>query len=165
MKKHLYFVCPTDCIESVIDNTFGQENYFCTSLGNSITFDQENIRYINNLIESKDITEITFILSDENQMIEDALSNQDFSHVICSKHFYTYIDFRKEYSEVLWKKNSLQVPILSYFLNMKIKELELKINSRNRDRVKINGKVYNSDKNFFLEINLNLFNGDLYDLN
>lgn len=55
MQKHLYFICPTDHLETVINNTFKQENYYCNSLGNSIKFDSEMVGQINVLIETKNI--------------------------------------------------------------------------------------------------------------
>mgnify|MGYP004137638051 CR=1 FL=1 len=69
MRKHLYFVCPTDHLETVINDHCYQENYYLTSLGNSVSFNSEFIGEINSLIEANRITEITFILSDNTSAI------------------------------------------------------------------------------------------------
>lgn len=43
MHKCLYLVCPTDCLEPIINNTFKQEHYFYTSLGNAFVADSETL--------------------------------------------------------------------------------------------------------------------------
>ena len=48
MLKHLYFICPTDFLEGVIENVFKQINYYYTSLGNSITFDKDSVKQLKN---------------------------------------------------------------------------------------------------------------------
>ena len=63
MGKHLYFVCPTDNLETVIENHFQNKNYFLSSLGNSLGFSFEVVEEINSLIENKGITEINFVLA------------------------------------------------------------------------------------------------------
>ncbi len=81
MRKHLYFICPTDRLEAVINARFKQENYYWTSLGNSVSFDNERVGEINALMETKSITGITFVLSDDNCMFLDALKDREFSSI------------------------------------------------------------------------------------
>ena len=64
--RKLYFVCPTDCLERTLDKN-RQENYYVTSLGNSVIFSEEMVEKINSFIESKGIKEITFVLSNNNR--------------------------------------------------------------------------------------------------
>ena len=79
MQKNLYFLCPSENLEAVIEKSFPQENYFLSSLGNSISFSDDFILDINSLIESKGIGKITFILSNNNRFILDAMKNQEFN--------------------------------------------------------------------------------------
>ncbi len=81
MQKHLYFICPTDYLETVIEASFLEENYFLTSLGNSLRLDSETLGEINGFIESKNINEITFVLSEDNRFFnkKDELKLQTIS--------------------------------------------------------------------------------------
>ena len=71
MSRHLYFVCPTDNLEKLIEEKYPQENYYLTSLGNSIKFSNDFIVEINGLIEAKGIEKVTFVLSKNNHFILD----------------------------------------------------------------------------------------------
>jgi hypothetical protein len=71
MNKHLYFICPTDHLETVIQKISQEKNYYLTSLGNSIDLDFETMGQINSLIESKKITQISFILSNNNHFFNE----------------------------------------------------------------------------------------------
>ncbi|MBQ4821850.1 hypothetical protein [Aquimarina sp. MMG016] len=152
MQKRLYFICPTDHLESVINKAFKQENYYCTSLGNSIRFTSEMVGQINALITTKEIKEITFVLSSNNHIITDALKNHDFMNIRGLANFYNEIHKQKLHSEVLWQTNHRQFLILSYYLNMKIKELHFELSNLSCIPVKINGKIYSREENVFKNI-------------
>lgn len=157
MQKHLYFICPTDHIERIINKTFQQENYFYTSLGNSIRFDADMAAQINGLIESKNITEVTFVLSSSNQVVMDVLSQQNFSSIEGLDSFYHEITQQKERSKMLWQRSDLPIPILSHYLNQKIKELQPKISSWIVDNVHINSKIYIRKSNVFKDVYADFF--------
>ncbi|MFT7073820.1 MAG: hypothetical protein ACJAX3_002820, partial [Patiriisocius sp.] len=61
MKKHLFFICPTDYLEFTINQSFKDKNYYFTSLGNSVKFHSETMYEIKHLIRKYDIREISFI--------------------------------------------------------------------------------------------------------
>ena len=79
MKKCLYFICPTDCLESTIQSTFHQENFFYSSLGNSVNFNECELNQAKQLICDKGIREISFILADDFMKI--------FAEVLRKYHF------------------------------------------------------------------------------
>ena len=76
MKKHLFFVCPTDFLESTISEQFKGDLYFITSLGNSIKFDNDFLDQLKVLLSSQQISEITFLLSLDNSIVKDAMGDQ-----------------------------------------------------------------------------------------
>lgn len=165
MEKHLYFICPTDHLESVINKNFRRENYYCTSLGNSITFDSKTIEQINTLIETRQIREITFVLSHNNYIVSDALKNQDYSNVRGLDDFYDEIVSQKQHSEALWQTDHSQFLVLSYYLNKKIRELQFKLNSLLHIPMKINGKIYNRREDTFKKIYADLICVEKYYFN
>lgn len=165
MQKHLYFICPTDHLETIIHSTFSQENYYYTSLGNSITFDTELVRQLQELLVEKDIREISFILSDDNRIISDALGNHDFSKISGLDNFYCEIIRQKEFSEELWQSCNLRFLILSNYLNTRIKELKLRLKTLPTDQVKINGKVYSRQTKIFSDIYVDLICRECFSLN
>ena len=71
---------------------------------------------------------------------------------------------QKEHSKTVYKKSNLQFAILSYYLNKKIKELELSISLLNHP-IKIVGKIYSKDKNTFTSIYSDLLCVEKYCLN
>lgn len=152
MRKCLYFLCPTDCLESIINNTFKCENYFYTSLGNSFVSDIETIAYIKETIRKHNIREIYFVLSNDNQIILDALGRQFFSGIRGLKKFYNEITRQKEHSEVSWQTDDRQFSVLSYYLNKKIKELQPELRNLLDHPIKIRGKIYNRQENAFKDI-------------
>jgi len=151
VKKHLYFICPTDYLEVVIDGTFEQENYYITSLGNSITFDRETVAAIHKLVETKNITEITFVLSDNNPIVMDGLNDQDFVNVWGLDVFYREIAKLEVRAELLWQTSNLNGRVFAYYLNKRTEELRAKLNNGWCDHIAINAKIYSSQRNLFNE--------------
>lgn len=165
MHRHLYFVCPTDHIETVINNHFPQDNYYLTSLGNSVNLNSCFIEEINLLMETKQINEITFVLSDNNKMILDALKSQDFKNVRGLKKFYDVIVEQKKRIKAIWLESDIQISIISYYLDLKIRELQTQLSNRSTDVVKISAKIYNGQKNVFNEIYPDIFSFNHFHLN
>ena len=69
MKKRLFLVCPTDCLEVIINQKFKSINFFYTSVGNSFSIDNKTVDNIKELVIKYDIKNIDFILSLDNTFI------------------------------------------------------------------------------------------------
>ena len=87
MFNKLYFICPTDNIESIINSKLNDNNFYITSLANSITFNYDFIKELHSIIESKKISEITFVLSDDHKLINDAIENKEYENYQISRLF------------------------------------------------------------------------------
>lgn len=142
MKKCLYFICPTDCLESTIQSTFHQENFFYSSLGNSVNFNECELNQAKQLICDKGIREISFILADDNRIVLDALNEQRFLNVTGLKKFYSQVLLEKEYLEILWQIQNPHFLILSSFLNKKIEELKKGLSELMVGDFNLSGKIY-----------------------
>lgn len=149
MQRHLFFICPTDHLETVINDAFKQENYYFTSLANSVAFGSESARQINGLIEKNRITEITFVLSDDNHIIKDALKTQVFLKVRGLKQFYNEISSQKNRLKQLWQPSDLGIPVLSHYLFLKVKDLQENLSPWLVPQIQVNAKIYSSKKNTF----------------
>jgi len=149
MKKCLYFICPTDGLETIIESSFNQENYFYSSLGNSIIFNENALRHTKSLICSIGIKEICFVLSDDNRIVLDALGNQDFSDVAGLKRLYNQVLIQKEHLETLWQIQDPQFLILSSFLNKKIEKLKDGLSDLMIGEITISGKIYSKEEHMF----------------
>lgn len=152
MRKCLYFICPTDCLETIIEKSFHQENYFFSSLGNSVCFSNNELRLTRNLIQSKKIKEITFVLSDENHIVMDALGDQDYLNITGLNNFYDKVIMQNDRLALSWQTLNPQFLMLSYFLNNKIKELKNGLSDCIAEQLNITGKIYNKVKNSFDDI-------------
>lgn len=165
MRKHLYFICPTDHLENIIQKNLSKDNYFITSLGNSISFGPDLIEEINSLIRSRNIEEITFVLSDNNKFFKDALENQRFNNIRSLKQFYNFILNEKIRSNKIWEKSDIRSLIIAYYLNLKSKELELLISDPLFNPINLSAKIYKRQKNIFNEVHADLFSLDSFSLN
>ncbi|WP_372938612.1 hypothetical protein [Seonamhaeicola sp.] len=152
MSKCLFLLCPTDCLESKINANFKYENYFYTSLGNSFIHTKETIEHIKGTVIQKNIRKIYFVLSIDNQIILDALGSQDFSDIRKLRFFYNQISNQQKVVKMSWKKRNLKFGVLSYFLNLKIKELNTAIVNLGYTPPKINAKIYIKNLDEFTNI-------------
>ncbi len=165
MQKCLYLLCPTDCLEPVINRNFRNENYFYTSLGNSVVFNTHTILQIKKLVKKYEIRKIYFILSKNNNIILDALGKQDYLKFRGLNSFYNKLVRQKEDTEILWKTEYSQRTIISYYFNKKIKELESKLINKISHPVEISGKIYDRFENTFRNIYPKLVCLEKYHLN
>jgi len=165
MQKCLYLLCPTDCLEPVINNTFKQENYFYFSLGNSFIVEDNTIENIKKIIKEHHIKEVSFVLSNSNHIVTDALGTQDFSNMRGLRSLYGQLKKQKRYSEIFWQTDYSQFSVLSYYLNSKIKELQLELDNIIDVPLKINGKIYDRCDNIFKRIHSDLICIDKHYLN
>jgi hypothetical protein len=153
MNGHLYFICPTDHLEPIIDKAFPGDNYFFASLGNSMIFDEDLCSVIGNLVELKGMQAITFILSDKNKVIYDALLHQDFSRFGRLKGMYDEITNHKEQSRCHGILDTqIQKLILPVHLDSKVKGLMMKIPAQN---LNIDAVIYERVSRQFIEVDLN----------
>ena len=60
METTLFLLCPTDCLESKINEEFKGDNLFYTSLANNSSFDSKTIREIEELVNRYSIKEVYF---------------------------------------------------------------------------------------------------------
>ncbi|MEL6916795.1 MAG: hypothetical protein AAFO99_03600 [Bacteroidota bacterium] len=164
-KRSLYFVCPTDCLEAIINRSFGGKNYYHTSLGNSVVFDGKTTTHIKGLILKYKITEVSFVLSLTNPIIHDALANQDFSDIRGLNNLYHQVLMQKRYSEVLYRAHNRDFTILSYHLNKKIKELLLVLQGSHMEELSIVGRIYCKQKKTFDKIYPDLVCTEYFSLN
>ena len=163
MKKHLFFVCPTDFLESTISKQFKGENYFITSLGNSIKFDTDFLDQLKVLLSSQEISEITFLLSLDNSIVKDAMGDQRLLAITGLFQYYFQLEDQHEETKNYWQQGDQKSFIISYYLNKKIQELKVCLASKSS--FDINGKIYNKQMGTFNEIYSNLIFPEFASLN
>ena len=165
MQKNLYFLCPSENLEAVIEKRYPQENYFLSSLGNSISFSDDFILDINSLLESKGIGKITFILSNNNRFILDAMKNQEFKYIKELKEYYKTIEKRKVLTIKSYKNKNFTSLITSHILKTKINELNSNLFDWIRNKISIEGKIYDPTKNIFFDVRINIIEPESLFLN
>ncbi|TYA71657.1 hypothetical protein [Seonamhaeicola marinus] len=166
MSNSLFLLCPTDCLEPIVNRQFNTENYFLTSLGNTFIYNSETIKHIKETIKTNDIKDVYFVLSLDNQIILDALGSQDFSDIKRLNSIYKEFNTQKETITLSLRKGNLQFSVLSYHLNKKIKELNIALGKiKVRQALKISGKIYDRSNNTFLNIYSDLIYLEKFQLN
>jgi len=161
MKNHLYFICPTDNLETILNSKGKKQNYYCSSLGNSVEFDKQVMNEIKGLISDKNITTITFILSDTNKILLNAISGVNKQPINGLRSYNNKIRKQKKLSYLLWEARDQRIPILSSLLNSKISELKTKLSSE----IKIHGEIYSTNEKTFKSIHMDVLHREKYSLN
>ena len=152
MNNCLYIICPTDHLEPLVRKWFEGQKYFYTSLGNTLTIDKNTLAQIAITINRHNINKITFILSEENSIVLDALNNQKFSTITGLKESYKSIIEQKREALNLWNTHNQHTLFLSYYLNQKIKDLQSRLKEHLSNPPNINGKLYSKPYNSFRNI-------------
>lgn len=165
MKRKLYFICPTDHLESIINNKFPEENFFYTSLVNSVNFNLKNTLEISRLVNSKEISEINFVLSINNVFVEDALNKQLFNGTRGLKKFYNSVRDNTEFVKSIWYSNDVRIPIISNYLNSQIRQFSNQIYIENGNKIMLNGQIYIFNDTYFERIQCNLNFDEVHNLN
>lgn len=152
MQKCFFLICPTDYLENAINKTFRSQNYFYTSLGNSFIYDDKTMKYIKQIVKKHNIQKFCFVLSIDNKIVLDALWKGNFSKIGALSSFQNEIRKEKELSKKIFKSSNSQFAILSYFLNKKIKDFKLHLNTVAQHSINIEAKVYYRNQNRFSSI-------------
>jgi len=152
MKKHLFFLCPTDCLESTIELAFSGEHHFLTSLGNSVTFDANMVEEVNALLEKHAVTEITFVLANTNQLVLDAVKERASADVRGMEKFYQTVGNHSKIAKKRWQNSSGKTATFSHHLNRKVNELKLLVQPWLKDKVTFNAMLYKRSSNSFIAI-------------
>ena len=152
MNASLFLLCPTDCLESIINKKYKGKNYFYTSLGNTFAYDLKTLESIKRLVNKYNIKKIYFVLSEQNKIVVDAMGAQSFSKIRGLQKFNKAINLYKKQSELFWKTTDSVFSTLSYYLNQKIIQLQVNLSSELYQSVNINGKVYMKSENTFVDI-------------
>lgn len=165
MDKHLFFVCPTDYIETEINRVFSMENYFVSSLGNSIHFNKECISGINSLILSKGVNQVSFVLSDTNKIVLDALRKVNLKDINVLNGFQDMIMTEDNYRKCIWPSADTQYSSISDYLNFKRREFKRLSQQLLINNVGVNALIYKREELDFFEVNDALFDLDECRLN
>ena len=90
-KSTLFLVCPTDYLESTINEEFKGDNLFYSSLVNNFSFCTNTVTNLEELVMNNNIKEIYFVLSTQNKIILHAMAGQSLSQIRGLKNFDSYI--------------------------------------------------------------------------
>ena len=164
MFNKLYFICPTDNIEPIINSKLTDNNFYITSLANSITFNYDFIKELYSIVESKKISEITFVLSDNNKLINDAIENKKYKNIKSLDHLNFKISLQKNFYKKETTTSEIRQDLISCLLNQKKYELKNIMDSLGL-KIDINAKVYNTKVNEFTKVKSKLLNLEFFNLN
>ena len=165
MQKRLYLLCPTDYLEPIVNDTFRCANFFYYSLGTSFNLEDNTIACIKELVKKHHIQEISFVLSSNNHIVNDALGNQLFIKMRGLRSLYLQIAKQKKESELFWQTDCKEFSMLSYYLNDKIKELQCGLGKTENSSLEINGKIYDRAHHVFKNIYADLICMEKHSLN
>ena len=157
-------MCPTDCLETSINEKFKSENYFYTSIGNSFNLDKMSMEHIKKLIVKHKIKNIDFVLSLDNSFISYVLNKRFNLQDKGLKKYQENINKKKIQAKIIDQKVNHRYLLLSYILNDKIKELKVKL-ADSIVLITINGKIYDKKLDDFTYIYSELINLEKHNMN
>ena len=150
MPNVLYFICPTDNIEPIINYRSNSTNYFYTSLGNS--FSDNTGLIIRDLIIQKSIQKRKIILKLNNKIIADSLFKQNYiSYGLLENHYQQIKKFECLKNQSI-QNSSYKKIVTSKIINYKITELKNQLNKIGISNVKICGEIFDSYNKTFNKI-------------
>jgi len=152
MNTCFYLICPTDCLEQTINKQFKGENYFYSSLGNSFNYDNQTLKAIKTIIKKNNIRHIYFVLSLDNKIILDAVGKQKFSNINALSSCYKHLKKQGLNAQLVFDDTVFLYSVISYYLNQKIKELQIQFSFLSQTSIEVRGKIYNKSNNAFSNI-------------
>ena len=165
MRDVLYFVCPTDCIEPIINETFKTNNFFFTSLGNSIDMNWSVIEKVKSMIDEMNISDIRFVLSDQNQIVLDAIQCQKFAGIRGLQSMYLKMHDSRSDLMAFNKTGKYNYILLSHHLNSQINILKRELDYCQYEPIQVSGRLYNKEENLFYNISSEIVCSGHYSLN
>ena len=135
-----------------------------SSLGVSFEINENWLEQIKYLILTKGLNVICFVLSKDNRIVHDVLSEHQYSTIHGLENFYAQILNHKKQSDLFWQTNKSEL-IISYYLHQRIKELKTKLNGLVDESPEIQGKIYDRESNTFSAMLPDLICEEAYSLN
>ena len=149
---HLHFVCPTDHLEAVIESHFDGDHYFVSSLGNTIDFNLKFANYLSKLIETKGITEISFVLAEDNLVLHNIEKIETFRGLRGLHTFYGSILKSEIHAKEIGHEFRSKLPKVYDCLCLKVQEFNTQVSKRCCKTVHVTAKVYHRQSNIFKEV-------------
>jgi hypothetical protein len=117
------------------------------------------------LICEHNIRNIYFVLSEQNKIVVDAMEGQNFPQIRGLQNLINEINLNKRQSELFWKTSDSVHPVLSYYLNRKIIQLQANLGCVITQQLTLKGKIYIKSQNKFIDIYTDLVCLKKYSLN
>lgn len=147
----LFFTCPTDFLETTIENTFQEEKLFKKVLANSLDFESNELDEIMTIVASRDVDEVTFVLSSENRLFTEGMSEIPFNNLKGVSSFCKQFTGPEDAIGKDQESNVLE-PIMSYYLLQKVERFCQCLKQKKVSDVIVNALVYCSITNAFQEV-------------
>lgn len=165
MVNQLFFVCPTDGIESLINEKLGRENYFVSSVGLSFSICLDFLDELFLLINENNIGKITLVLSDQNRVFLDAIDEIDLNQIVGLSGQGKDVLSQYKSDRIHWKTSDLRIPILSKFLEERMNDLKAELEKWYLNDIEINSKIFRTKSNELMITPSGLFERKIYNLN
>ena len=133
-------------------------------MANSITFNHEFIKELYSILDSKKISEITFVLSVDNKIINNAFESDNYKSVNVLDRLNLKISKHKKFINKDCDISEIRHTLITYLLNEKKQEL-IKIIDSSKFSLIINAMIYSKDINEFSLVKSKLLNLEFFNLN
>ena len=124
MAKHLFLICPLDFLEFEIRKNYKDKCFFYSSLGNSISYNNQTIDELIDLIKNEEISLVSMVMSNENEIISNSLKKAKILSVGTKKQYQHQIIGYETVVNEIWEKCDVKSVLTARYLEDKIMELK-----------------------------------------
>ena len=117
----------------------------------------EELDEIKDLLETKEIRKISFVFSDDNQIVSDALTGQLYSNLSGIDYFYDDLMRRQNDLRMIWELCDDRIMLLSCYLLDKVEKLRRELDFTVNQRLDIDVKIYHRNEKTFKKAHNDLF--------
>ena len=130
-----------------------------------MTFDQETTAQLEEILVAKKIKQISFVLSDDNLILSNAMNAQSIDTIEVMQQYYGEVDEECAIAVELWKECDFKNVILRNFLSRKMEDLNNSLKSFDRNQIELGAMIYSRENNNFTNIQLTSSFRNRYNLN
>ncbi|MCH2197446.1 MAG: hypothetical protein MK081_01580 [Flavobacteriales bacterium] len=149
--KNLFFICPTDGLEMAIHNQSSAKNYFLSSLGNALVFDQKAMIDIVDFIIAKDIETVNCVLSTTNYIVAEMFEIGTVNPMDLQSKSDQNRKTRGK-GKVICLANDLSHSLVGLYLRKQLETLNAIIRSEHQVNLNIQGYIFDSYTNKFIDL-------------
>ena len=145
----LVFTCPADFLETAVNKAYPGENYFVSSPGNTLVLDRTQTELLEMMLDEKPITDVLWVLADNNPILHDVLGAQTFDHLPGLGGLKQVLAKAEAAADRHWYHDFKLQSLLTVHLDERIRELRRLLHPKYSNRLRFEARIYARERQVF----------------